>query len=84
MSAERASNIDRNTVFMKPKHFRSCETDDTANPNLTISSHPVQAFQCVRSNNGVWEAYNLGEIYAIFAMKGTHFPAYLYEKVQWP
>ena len=84
MSAERSSNIDRNTIFMKPKHFRFCKTDDEQSPNLTISSHPVQAFQCVRSNNGVWEASNLGKVYAIFSLNGSHFPGYLYEDVEWP
>ncbi len=84
LSAERGSNISLNTVFEKPKHFKVCKTDDILNPNLTISSHPVQAFQCVRSNSGTWEAHDLGKVYAIFAMEGSHFPGYLYPDVKWP
>ncbi len=83
-SAKRGSNINLNTVFDKPKYFKECKTDDIHNPNLTISSHPVQAFQCVRSNSGTWEAHDLGKVYAIFAMDGSHFPGYLYPDVEWP
>jgi hypothetical protein len=84
LSAERGSNINLNTVFEKPKHFKVCRTDDILYPNLTISSHTVQAFQCVRSNSGTWEAHDLGKVYAIFAMDGSHFPGYLYPDVEWP
>jgi hypothetical protein len=84
LSAERGSNISLNTVFDKPKHFKVCKTDDILYPNLTISSHPVQAFQCVRSNNVKWEAHDLGKVYAIFAIDGSHFPGYLYKSIKWP
>jgi hypothetical protein len=83
-SAKRGSNINLNTVFEKPKYFKECKTDDIHNPNLTISSQPVQAFQCIKNNYGEWEAHSLGKVHAIFAMNGSHFPGYLYEDVEWP
>ncbi len=77
-----------NTVFEKPKYFKECKTDDIHNPNLTISSQPVQAFQCIKNNYGDWEAHSLGKVCyfcsLVFAMNGSHFPGYLYEDVEWP
>jgi hypothetical protein len=84
ISVKRGSSFDLNTVFKKPNNFKKCSTDDEKYPILIISNHPVQAYQCVRSHNGKWEAFNLGKVYAIFAMDGSHFPGYLYKSIKWP
>jgi hypothetical protein len=51
---------------------------------LTISNRPVQAFQCVKSNSGIWEANDLGKVYAIFSVSGSNFLGYFYRNVKWP
>jgi hypothetical protein len=85
ISAKRSSNIDRNTVFEKPKGFRQCKTDDPLYPTLTISSHKVRAFQCTKNRKGIWEAEYLDEeVYVIFSNNGSHFPGYLYKNISWP
>ena len=83
-SANRSSNILINIVFEKPDYFKLCRTDNSENPFLTISNRPVQAFQCVKSNSGKWEAYDLGRVYAIFLVSESHFLGYFYRNIKWP
>jgi hypothetical protein len=83
ISSRRDLKITVNTVFEKPKYFLNCLTDDASYPNLTISRNLVQAFQCIKSKNGGWEAHNLGRVYASFAFNGSHFPGYVYTEVEW-
>ena len=84
ISVKRDSTYNLNTVFAKPNYFKKCKTDDSENPTLMISSHRVQAYQCVRNDNGKWKAHDLGKVYAIFTMDRSHFPGYLYKSVKWP
>jgi hypothetical protein len=83
ISSRRDFKITVNTVFEKPKYFLNCLTDDASYPNLTISSYPVQAFQCIKTKKGNWEAHNLGRVYASFAINGSHFPGNVYTEVEW-
>jgi len=87
--AKRGLNITRNTVF-ETTRFKLCRINDAPNLDdplksyLIISRFRVQAFECIKNRNGIWEAHDLGKIYAIFTSDGYYFTGLFYKSITWP